>query len=108
MQQPRKTPNGIKKEEKRGDKGGTKHDSDSDDEVCKSILVLGAPGVGKSNFCNLMIDGRASGRFVSSTKCVGGVTTELKRSTNHALNIPSNQKVSVIDMPGFGDPDLPL
>lgn len=78
---------GIKKQYK--NKRGT--DSSDDEEVkeenVKTIIVIGSPGAGKSNFCNFMLDGRASGRFVSSSECVGGVTRNIKSEINWALNI---------------------
>jgi nucleoside-triphosphatase THEP1 len=44
----------------------------------KRILVMGAPGVGKSFAGSFLLDGRNSGRFKSSTACVGGVTKEVR------------------------------
>ena len=73
-----------------------------------SIIVRGAPGAGKSNFCNFMIDGYASGRYKTSSACVGGVTKTIRSEINFALNNNANKKVRVIDMPGFGDPDLSM
>ena len=44
----------------------------------KRILVMGAPGVGKSLAGNFLLDGRNSGRYKSSAACVGGVTREVR------------------------------
>ena len=106
----RRAPNGINKEEKLEERkrNRAEADSDSDDEDAKTIIVVGAPGVGKSNFCNMMIDGRQSGRFLSNKQSVGGVTKNLEVVMNNALNNPRNPKVRVVDMPRLGDPDLPL
>ena len=74
----------------------------------KTVLVLGSVGVGKSNFGNFFLDGRASNRFLAGNSSVSGLTTEIRIAENWALNNPSNEVMRFIDMPGFGDPHLPL
>jgi predicted GTPase len=71
----------------------------------KTILLIGEIGVGKSNLCNFLLDGKASGRFESSAKVVSGVTKTIRSAEGHALGYGSNIKIRVYDMPGFGDPD---
>jgi predicted GTPase len=86
----------IKKPDKKAHK---KHKSEQKEEektskmVPKTILVVGAPGVGKSNFCNFMIDGRASARFETSSEVKEGVTQTLQIEENHALDILQNQRI---------------
>jgi GTPase Era involved in 16S rRNA processing len=103
---------GIKKQAKK-DKPRAADESESDEEEiknddCITILVVGAPEAGKSNFGNFMLDGKNSQRFKSSSECVSGVTRTIRMEINHALNVPTNKKVRLIDMPGFGDPELGL
>ncbi len=69
---------------------------------------MGATGAGKSNFGNYMLDGRDSQRFKSSAATVSGVTTKIRMDGNNALGNSLNPMINVIDMPGFGDPNLPL
>ena len=71
-------------------------------------MVVGAPGVGKSNFCNFMIDGKADGRFKTGKMVVDGLTRTLQIDENYALNNHTNPKITCIDMPGFGDSSLTL
>ena len=73
-----------------------------------TIMVVGPPGVGKSTFCNLLIDGRDKHKFKSSNASVGGVTREMLVALGHALGDSSMPLVKVIDTPGFGDPTLSI
>jgi nucleoside-triphosphatase THEP1 len=56
----------------------------------KTVLVTGSVGVGKSNFGNFFLDGRASNRFPSGNSCVSGLTTEIRMGESCALGNPAN------------------
>jgi predicted GTPase len=61
--------------------------------------------VGKSHVGNTIL-GKLF--FPSGNKSVSGMTVEMKMAQNAAFNNAANQIIRFIDMPGFGDPNLPL
>ena len=73
-----------------------------------SIVPFGGPGVGKSTFCNMILDGKDSGRFKSSESTQGGETKKVSSFKGNALADQKNAKVKVFDVPGLTDPDLPI
>jgi GTP-binding protein EngB required for normal cell division len=74
-----------------------------------TIVPFGGPGVGKSTLCNFLIDGKNSGLFKSSDTTEGGETKHVTHQEGHALGDSSLKKrVKVFDVPGLGDPDLPI
>ena len=72
------------------------------------MIVLGQPGVGKSTVCNYLVDGYDSKRFRASKACVGGVTREIQVDINYVLGGLTKNLLKVIDLPGFGDPNIEL
>ena len=64
--------------------------------------------MGKSTVCNYLVDGYDSKRFWSSKACVGGVTREIQVDINYVLGGLTKNLLKVIDLPGFGDPNIEL
>jgi predicted GTPase len=74
-----------------------------------TIVPFGGPGVGKSTLGNYLLDGRDSGRFKGSDTTEGGETKHVTHQSGRALgDAQSTKLVQVFDVPGLGDPDLPI
>ncbi|KAL4481393.1 hypothetical protein ABPG72_010546 [Tetrahymena utriculariae] len=73
----------------------------NDQSYVKTILVLGPTGVGKSTFCNCLIDAnnyfKSSSSFRSQTKQIQQHSKQIINEKNHSIDI------NVIDTPGLFD-----
>jgi len=50
-----------------------------------TIVPFGGMGCGKSTLANFLVDGRDSGKFLTSNSTGGGVTRKIKSSKGFAL-----------------------
>ena len=54
------------------------------------------------------MDGRNSGRFKSSKTTAGGETKTISAQIGSALGKVDGKAIKTFDIPGIGDPELPL
>lgn len=71
-------------------------------------MPFGSAGCGKSTLCNFLLDGNNSARFKSSKTTAGGETKTISAQIGFALGKANGRCVKVFDIPGIGDPELPL
>jgi len=65
-------------------------------------LLLGEAGAGKSLIANFLIDGRDSGRFLSSNFVGPSVTKDVQVFEWHEFGNINESMIRVIDVPGIG------
>jgi len=70
-----------------------------------SLIPFGAPGVGKSNILNKLLNKEI---FVSTSSATTGVTKTIRFETGYALGIPNAIRLIVCDAPGVGDLKMSL
>ena len=79
-----------------------------DSGACYVVVPFGSAGCGKSTLCNFLLDGKNSGRFKSSKTTAGGETKTISAQSGFALGKANSKQIKVFDIPGIGDPELPL
>ena len=71
-----------------------------------TIVVIGETGHGKSTFCNRLISMNQDDQiFMTSTSLNACTLTTTVKKNNTWFGDPKYGRVTVIDTPGFGDPN---